>query len=179
MFLPQGDATGRPESTVVWWMLSPLQLQKSQPLSSGHGRQLTRRLLAPKIFDPAHQSGPLTRHPGGHVVLRHFLITENRSGKTKQKIRQDQRQFSRIVWRYVNIFWNTGNNTCLIHYKLKPNISNIIFKGLIYPQCHTVMLCVPYFPKTKSWRCLLERPIFKFWAMSDSCPLMLRDVFLW
>lgn len=97
MFLPQGDATGRPESTVVWWMLSPLQLQKSRPLSSGHGRQLIRRLLAPKIFDPAHQSGPLTRHPGGHVVLRHFLITENRSGKTKQKIRQDQRQFSRIV----------------------------------------------------------------------------------
>lgn len=97
MFLPQGDATGRPESTVVWWMLSPLQLQKSQPLSSGHGRQLSRRLLAPKIFDPAHQSGPLTRHPGGHVGLRHFLITENRSGKTKQKIRQDQRQFSRIV----------------------------------------------------------------------------------
>lgn len=174
MFLPQGDATGRPESTVVWWMLSPLQLQKSRPLSSGHGRQLTRRLLAPKIFDPAHQSGPLTRHPGGHVVLRHFLITENRSGKTKQKIRQDQRQFSRIVWRYVNIFWNTGNNTCFIHYKLKPLSHLYGFNIPTMPHCYAVC---SLFPQDK----ILTLPTGEthLQVLSLEWLLMLRDVLLW
>lgn len=65
MVSPPGGAAGRPGSTAVWWMSSPLRLQKLRLPSSGRDR-----LLSPHpLIQVTCLSGPLARHPegpGGH-----------------------------------------------------------------------------------------------------------------
>lgn len=103
-FLPLGGAAGRRGSTVAWWTLSPLRLQKPQLLSSGHGHLLSLRPPTQIAFDPGCcLSGLSAKRPEGLGAHRHSAMPEYGSERLAQiSIRTLSYWFK---WSFINLFW--------------------------------------------------------------------------